>query len=133
MTPLPQSLDRTVVIRAPRDVVFRFFTDSERFARWWGPGSTIDARVGGEVRITYPNGVIARGTVQALRSDESITFSYGYEDPQKPIPVGGSVVTISRGVATAAPALDGTQNDLLQRADEKLYAAKRAGRNRTEC
>ena len=43
------------------------------------------------------------------------------------------VVTISRGVATAAPALDGTQNDLLQRADEKLYAAKRAGRNRTEC
>lgn len=95
MTPLPHSLDRTVVIRAPRDVVFRFFTDSERFARWWGPGSAIDARVGGEVRIAYPNGVIARGTVEALRSDESITFSYGYEAPQKPIPVGGSVVTIT--------------------------------------
>ncbi len=44
----------------------------------------------------------------------------------------GGVVTISRGVATAAPAVDGTQNELLQHADEKLYAAKRAGRNRTE-
>jgi len=43
-----------------------------------------------------------------------------------------AVVTISRGVATAAPALDGSQNELLQRADELLYAAKRAGRNRTE-
>lgn len=95
MTALPHSLDRTVVIRAPRAVVFRFFTDSERFARWWGPGSTIDARVGGEVRIAYPNGVIARGTVSSLQSDQVITFTYGYEDPQKPIPVGGSVVTIT--------------------------------------
>ncbi len=43
------------------------------------------------------------------------------------------VVTISRGVATASPALDGSPNELLQRADAKLYAAKRAGRNRTEC
>ena len=34
---------------------------------------------------------------------------------------------------SAAPALDGNPNDLLQRADEQLYAAKRAGRNRTEC
>lgn len=42
------------------------------------------------------------------------------------------VVTISRGVATALPAVDGAQNELLQHADEKLYAAKRAGRNRTE-
>jgi diguanylate cyclase (GGDEF)-like protein len=43
------------------------------------------------------------------------------------------VVTISRGVATASPALDGSPNELLQRADAQLYAAKRAGRNRTEC
>ncbi len=42
------------------------------------------------------------------------------------------VVTISRGVAMAAPALDGNPGELLQRADEHLYAAKRAGRNRTE-
>lgn len=42
------------------------------------------------------------------------------------------VVTISRGVATAAPAVDGSPSELLARADERLYAAKRAGRNRTE-
>ncbi len=42
------------------------------------------------------------------------------------------VVTISRGVATAAPAVDGSASELLARADEHLYVAKRAGRNRTE-
>jgi len=32
---------RHVVIAARRDTVFRFFTDPERFAAWWGAGSTI--------------------------------------------------------------------------------------------
>lgn len=43
-----------------------------------------------------------------------------------------SVVTISRGVASAMPAVESSPAELLQRADEKLYVAKRAGRNRTE-
>ena len=94
MTKLPHSLDRSLVIRAPRPVVFRFFTDSERFARWWGPGSTIDGKVGGEVKIVYPNQVVARGAVTAIRPDQSIAFTYGYEDPSKPIRPGGSLVTI---------------------------------------
>ncbi|GMU43134.1 MAG: diguanylate cyclase [Xanthomonadales bacterium] len=52
------------------------------------------------------------------------------------IPHAGSatapVVTISRGVATAAPAVEGSPSELLARADERLYAAKHAGRNRSE-
>ena len=51
MTELPFALTRTLTIRAPRSVVFRYFTDSRRFAAWWGEGSTIDGRVGGAVRI----------------------------------------------------------------------------------
>ena len=94
MTTLPHSLDRSVVIRAPRAIVFRYFTDSERFARWWGPGSTIDGKVGGEVKIVYPNQVVARGAITAIRADHSIAFTYGYEDPAKPIRPGGSLVTI---------------------------------------
>lgn len=94
MNELPWSLDRTVVIRAPRALVFRYFTDSERFASWWGAGSRIDGRVGGEVHIVYPNGVVARGVVTRLEPDHAIAFTFGYEDPQKPVPVGGSLVTI---------------------------------------
>ncbi len=94
MSQLPHLLTRTVVIAAPRDLVFRYFTDSERFARWWGPGSNIDARVGGDVCIVYPNKVIARGAITHLEPDRRISFTYGYEDPGKPIAVGGSLVTI---------------------------------------
>jgi len=94
MPKLPHSLERSVVIRAPREVVFRYLTDSERFARWWGPGSSIDGKVGGEVQIVYPNQVVARGAVTMLRQDHGIAFTYGYEDPSKPIRPGGSLVTI---------------------------------------
>jgi len=89
------SLDRTIDIRARRTTVFRFFTDPVRFARWWGEGSTIDPVVGGAVRIRYPEGTTASGVIQELVVDQRIVFSYGYDDPTKSIPAGGSRVTIT--------------------------------------
>lgn len=94
MSSLPHSLDRSLLICAPRDVVFGFFTDSARFASWWGAGSTVDPKVGGEVRIIYPGNTIARGTVQTLEQDRLFAFTYGYEDESKQIPVGSTLVTI---------------------------------------
>jgi uncharacterized protein YndB with AHSA1/START domain len=89
------SLDRTIEIRARRATVFRFFTDSARWARWWGEGSTIDAAVGGAVRIVYPGGTRASGVVREIVPDERIAFTYGYEAPGASIPPGGSLVTIT--------------------------------------
>jgi uncharacterized protein YndB with AHSA1/START domain len=88
------ALEREIVIRAPRALVFRYFTDSERWARWWGAGSTIDGRVGGTIRIVYPGGTTASGEVLELRPPERIVFSYGYEGAEKSIAPGGSRVTI---------------------------------------
>lgn len=88
------SIEREIVIRAPRATVFRFFTDSERWARWWGAGSTIEGRVGGPIKIVYPGGTTALGAVLELRGEERIVFSYGYEGAEKPIAPGGSRVTI---------------------------------------
>jgi hypothetical protein len=51
LPPLPHHLDRNVVIEAPPDIVFRFFTDAGRWASWWGAGSTIDAKPGGSLLI----------------------------------------------------------------------------------
>ena len=88
------TIDRTIAIRAPRETVFRYFTDSERFAAWWGDGSEIDPRPGGRVRIRYPGGVVASGEVVEIDPPERIVFTYGYEGERKPIPPGGSRVTI---------------------------------------
>src|SRR5215813_6961561 len=93
MTSLPHTLARTLVIQARREIVFRYFTDTERWARWWGAGSTIDARPGGRLKIRYPNGVEVLGEVIEIAPPERIVFTYGYENG-KPIPLGGSHVTI---------------------------------------
>ena len=77
MTNLPYQLDRTVVIRATPETVFRFFTDSARWAKWWGPGSTIDAQPGGKVYIRHSNGIESLGEVLEAKAPERIVFITG--------------------------------------------------------
>ena len=90
---LPHSLERVVLIRARRETVFRYFTDSERWAAWWGTGSTIEARPGGRVFVRHPNGVEAAGEVLEVAAPRRIVFTFGYRTGQ-PIPEGASRVTI---------------------------------------
>jgi uncharacterized protein YndB with AHSA1/START domain len=93
MPELPYHLNRTVVIKARPETVFRLFTDSARWASWWGAGSTIDARPGGKVYIRHPNGIESLGEVLEVRDPERIAFTYGFAGG-KPIPPGSSRVTI---------------------------------------
>jgi uncharacterized protein YndB with AHSA1/START domain len=94
MTGLDHVLDRSVTIAARRDTVFRYFTDSERFAAWWGAGSRIDPRPGGTVRILFPNGVAVGGEVLEVAPPERVVFTYGFESG-RPIAVGASRVTVT--------------------------------------
>jgi uncharacterized protein YndB with AHSA1/START domain len=93
MPELPYHLNRTVVIRAKPETVFRFFTDSARWASWWGAGSTIDAKPGGKVYIRHPNGIETLGEVLDLHAPDRISFTYGFASG-KPIPPGASRVAI---------------------------------------
>jgi uncharacterized protein YndB with AHSA1/START domain len=88
-------LERSVLIVAPRATVFRYFTDSERFAAWWGAGSSIDPRPGGALRIRYPNAIEAVGEVVEIRPPECIVFTYGYAGDNPAIEPGGSRVTVT--------------------------------------
>ena len=100
---LPFSLDRRITIQAPRETVFSFFTDTVRWASWWGAGSTIEPRVGGRVYIRHPGNVESSGEVIDIQPPERFVFSYGF-DAGKPFPPGASRVTISlepSGDATA--------------------------------
>ena len=90
---LPHTMDRRVLIAAPRDLVFRYFTDSERWARWWGKGSTIDPRPEGQVHIVHANGVEMGGRVVEIDPPAKLVYTYGYRSGT-PIPEGGSLVTI---------------------------------------
>src|SRR5690349_8664022 len=93
MTVLAHSLERTVLIRATRETVFRFFTDSARWAMWWGAGSTIDPQPGGAVLIRLPGGLEVVGEVLEIIVPERVSFSYGFASGV-PMAPGGSRVTI---------------------------------------
>jgi uncharacterized protein YndB with AHSA1/START domain len=72
------------IFNAPRNLVFRAWTDPERLKRWWGPkGFTnpvceMDARPGGAIRIQMraPNGDEHRmtGVVQEIVEPERLVF-----------------------------------------------------------
>jgi uncharacterized protein YndB with AHSA1/START domain len=94
MTDLPHRLDRAITIRAPRATVFAYFTDSSRWAAWWGAGSTIDPTPGGRVFIRHPNGAELVGEVLDVSPGDRIVFTYGYVSGT-PIAPGGSRVTIT--------------------------------------
>src|SRR5438445_367014 len=90
---LTHSLERTVLISAGRETVFRFFTDNTRWAAWWGAGSTIDPQPGGAVKIKFPDATDVAGEVVEVVRPERIVFTYGFVSGT-PIPAGASLVTI---------------------------------------
>jgi uncharacterized protein YndB with AHSA1/START domain len=97
---LSESLDRTLSLAARRETVFSFFTESERWEAWWGAGSRIDPRPGGEARIRYPNGIEAGGVVLEVSPPHRLVFTFGFLSGE-PIPLGASRVTIE--LIEAAP------------------------------
>ncbi len=91
------------------------------------PGDLV-ARYGGEefaaiLPSTPPRGAVAVAEVLRQRIEAMAT-----RHPKAP----SGVVTISLGVATAGPGGESSPEDLVADADEALYRAKRAGRNRVE-
>jgi uncharacterized protein YndB with AHSA1/START domain len=104
MPALAHRLDRSIVINAPREAVFRYFTDSAHWATWWGAGSTIDARPGGKVYIRYPEGTEVAGEVIDVKPPGRIVFTYGYVKGE-PFPAGGSRVTVQLAAERGATRL----------------------------
>lgn len=94
MSSLPHALNRTILIEAPRTIVFEFFQDSERWASWWGAGSTIDPRPGGRAYIRLPGDVEVSGEVLEINPPEQLVFTYGFVSGT-PIAAGASRVTIT--------------------------------------
>jgi uncharacterized protein YndB with AHSA1/START domain len=84
-----QDLTSTVVLDAPRELVFRAYTDPKLFAQWWGPRryenriEKFDIRQGGEWRVIqraadgseFP----FRGVTHDVTAPERICQTFEYE------------------------------------------------------
>ncbi|HSC48346.1 MAG TPA: SRPBCC domain-containing protein [Gammaproteobacteria bacterium] len=94
------------VYDAPRELVFRAWTDPAQLARWWGPEHftnpvcEVDARVGGELRIVMraPDGndYPMRGVFQEVVRPERLVFTNIAVDAEdRPIIEGLTTVTFA--------------------------------------
>ncbi len=93
MNVLPHVMERTILIQASREIVFSFFTDSARWETWWGTGSTIEARPGGELKIRHSNGFVSTGNVVELVPLQRFVFTFSLQT-NPPTPPESSRVTI---------------------------------------
>ena len=60
-------IERELHIDAPPEIVFGFFTDPDRMARWMGRTITLDPSPGGAYRIDYNGSDVASGDVRRGR------------------------------------------------------------------
>jgi uncharacterized protein YndB with AHSA1/START domain len=86
---------REVLVAAPRELVWAFWTEPERLVRWMGAVAAIDLRPGGDVRIEYANGAVMLGTVLEVEAPSRLVFSWGWEDPAEVVRPGHSRVEVA--------------------------------------
>src|SRR5437588_8487193 len=85
-----RELTLTRVLDAPRELVFRMWTDPRHVAQWWGPqGFTtisleMDPRPGGAYRgsMRSPEGTLysRRGVYREIVPPERLAFTFAWED-----------------------------------------------------
>lgn len=93
----------SVLIAAEPATVWRFLSEAERFAAWIGafagqaplPGTKIEPRVGGAVRVEYPGGHVARGEITAMEPPRRVALTWGYEAGTPGIPPGSTTIEIT--------------------------------------
>ena len=95
MTHKPLAAEAAVTVAARPEVVFRYFTDSARFAQWMHAGSTVEAVAGGKMRVVYPNGIVALGEFVEVVPNRRIVFTWGYDGGANGIPPGTTRVEVT--------------------------------------
>jgi uncharacterized protein YndB with AHSA1/START domain len=96
-------------LAAPRDEVFRTWTEPELFKRWFTPpgnasvAADLDVRTGGRYRITLERTELIPGTSYIVGSylavdpPERLVFTFGWEEPP-PVEGLGSLETLDSQV-----------------------------------
>lgn len=106
MQPAERELVITRVFDAPRELVWKAWTEPERMARWWGPrGFTtpvceLDVRPGGAIRIVMlgPDGAEHPMTGvfrEIVKPERLVFFSAALDEEGKPLFEGTNTVTFS--------------------------------------
>lgn len=105
-----------VTINAEPETVWRFLSDQEKLLAWMTylpgapvpPGSAFEPRPGGAVRLVFPNGGAAVGSVLEVDPPRRLVFSWGYEPDVAKTGLGPGACRVEITLAPA-PGDDGTR------------------------
>jgi uncharacterized protein YndB with AHSA1/START domain len=81
-------------IDAPRETVFSFFEDPQRWLRWQGVSAVLEPRAGGVFRMNVRGDGFASGRFLEVRPPERVVFTWGWEASEG-IPPGSTTVEVN--------------------------------------
>jgi uncharacterized protein YndB with AHSA1/START domain len=94
MAVLDDRIEHEIIIAAPPELVFEFFTVSARYTRWMGREATLDPRPGGVYRCVVHDTATVLGEYVVVEPPTRVQFTWGFEgDPG--VPPGSSTVTVT--------------------------------------
>lgn len=99
-TTIDQAVDGTstvelsISIQAPVEVVFEFLTVPEMALRWMGHSGQIDPRPGGTYRVSFTDDDIAVGEYVEVTPHTTVSWTWGWEGNDG-VPPGSTLVTFT--------------------------------------
>jgi uncharacterized protein YndB with AHSA1/START domain len=86
---------REVVIGASAATIFPFLTDPTQHVLWMGTEAELDPRPGGRYRVLTMGVHPGVGEFLEVVPDEKVVFTFGWDEPDHPIPPGSTEVEIT--------------------------------------
>jgi uncharacterized protein YndB with AHSA1/START domain len=92
-----QEVVQTLEVHATPERVFALWTEPDELVRWWPEAATFEPRVGGEVRLEFPQGNVT-GEVTRFEPPRALGFTWIRSDfPDYPTQVDVSITDLGRG------------------------------------
>ena len=85
---------RELLIEASPATIFEFLTVAEKHVEWNGTAAELDARPGGVYRVLAGGLHQAAGEYLEVVPNERVVFTFGWDQPDHPIPSGSTRVEI---------------------------------------
>jgi uncharacterized protein YndB with AHSA1/START domain len=78
------TLEHVIDIDASPATVYRMWTTAEGLATWWGAAPTVEAWVGGTIRVAVDDEHVMAGAYTRLDEPGVVAFTFGWEGGEPP-------------------------------------------------